>query len=235
MLAITTISPNHKNFDVQKQAIDSWIKAGYKVVSLNASEEIETLIAFENVEFIETKRTNEVLFKKPYVIVSALIDYFKTTDFETCILINSDIIINSTDQQTEELMKNAEKGVVIINRHDYTENIEHSRLYKVGFDGFVINKKWVNSFPQSILCLGQCFWDYWVPYVCVLQKIPIYRHKGKYLFHKAHEMQYSFDNWKTTADIFKSELSILEPKLNSFTRPDKMSDYVFNRINNHLR
>jgi hypothetical protein len=234
MLAITTISPSHKNFDVQKQAIDSWVNAGYKVISVNCKKEIEQLTDFKNVEFVETDRTNQVLFGKPFVLISSIIDHLKVINEEYALIINSDIIIECTEAQTQELKRKSENGIIILNRHDFKESIINSKRYEVGFDGFFINKKWLYVFPQSILCLGQCFWDYWIPYVCVLQKIPIFKDRGKYLYHKMHDIQYSFDNWKTTADIFKAELSILEPKLGSHTRPDKMSDYVFNRIKNHL-
>ena len=46
------------------------------------------------------------------------------------------------------------------------------KRYDLGFDGFFINKKWLHIFPQSILCLGQCFWDFWVPYQSILAGVP---------------------------------------------------------------
>jgi hypothetical protein len=77
MIAITSIAPGHKNYDSQLMAIESWITAGYEVVSLNAPEEISQLEAFKNVKFIPTVRHNKKIFGKPYVIVSAIIDYLK--------------------------------------------------------------------------------------------------------------------------------------------------------------
>jgi hypothetical protein len=184
MIAITSISPGHKNFENQFNAIESWINVGYKVISLNSKEEIEKLSDFKNVEFVETTRTNERLFEKPYVLVSAIIDHLKTREEEYFLIINSDIVINDYLNFTENLKDISKKGIIIMNRSDYSEDIGVAKRYDLGFDGFFINKKWLHIFPQSVLCLGQCFWDFWVPYQAILSGVDIYKLNEPYLFHK---------------------------------------------------
>lgn len=231
MIAITSLSPNHKNFENQSIAINSWIEHGYKVISLNSKEEISRLQDFKGVEFIETIRTNEVLFKRPYVLISAIIDHLKTIqDEDYFLIINSDIIIKDSGKTTEYLKETSEKCVIIINRCDFNDDLNSHKMYEQGFDGFFINKKWLNIFPQSVLCLGQCFWDFWLPYQCVLSGTPIYKLKEPYIYHKRHDIQYSSDDWLSTGYIFCGEVSRLDHKIKYGMNVARMSAYVFNRI-----
>lgn len=230
MVAITSISPGHKNFDSQLNAVKSWVKAGYKVVSLNSKEEIATLKQFKDVEFVETNRTNQRLFKKPYVVISAIIDYLKSRSEDHFLIINSDIIINDVMQFTTNLKDISETGIIIMNRHDFNDHMEDGIRYDRGFDGFFINKKWLEIFPQSVLCLGQCFWDFWVPYQAVLAGVPIYRLNELYLFHKRHTIQYSNENWLATGEIFRGELAPIDKQITKFKDVPRMSAHVYNTI-----
>lgn len=235
MIALTSISPNHKNFENQLTAIKSWQKAGYKVISLNAKSEIGQLNRFKDVEFVENSRTNEALFRKPYTIISAIIDHAKTLNHDYFLILNSDIIINDKRDITESIIQRSESGLIIMNRYDFDEDMEICKRYDLGFDGFFINKKWLDIFPQSVLCLGQCFWDYWLPYQAVLARVPIYRFKEPYLYHKKHPVQYSTEDYLATGRIFEGEISVLDPRVAAHKNVSYMSQYVFERIKNQIR
>jgi hypothetical protein len=229
MIAITSIAPGHKNYDSQLMAIESWITAGYEVVSLNAPEEISQLEAFKNVKFIPTVRHNKKIFGKPYVIVSAIIDYLKEVKSEHTLIINSDIIISDTSNYTEKLKELSEEGVVILNRMDYDNDISVSKLYEEGFDAFFVNGKHLEEFPQTLLCLGQCHWDYWLPYVASMSGVPIIRSKEPYIYHKRHNVQYSRDNWYRTAEIFRSEIGMIKNR-----NVQQVTGLVYRHIRTHL-
>ena len=128
MIAITSISPGHANFENQFNAVESWKQAGYKVISLNSKEEIVKLKTFKEVEFVETTRTNERIFDKPYVLISAIIDHLKTIDGEHFLIINSDIIINDPFKIESTLKKTSEKGVVVMNRADFSNDISGKKI-----------------------------------------------------------------------------------------------------------
>jgi hypothetical protein len=236
MIAITSISPNHKNFDSQLRAVKSWVSNGYRVISLNSQSEINSLDKFkEHVTFVPTNRTNEVLFKRPYVLVSAIVDYIKDSGEEYALVINSDIIIEDRLNFTQEIKRISDQGVIVMNRHDFNDETDNSKVYELGFDGFFINKKWLNIFPQSILCLGQCHWDFWLPYVCVLSKTKIFRLNEPYLFHKSHPVQYSVDNWKNTSDILQAELGPIDKNIKKLKSPELVADYVYKQIRLHFK
>ncbi len=209
MIAITSIAPGHKNFDNQAKAIESWVNAGYEVVSMNSEEEIELLKDFKNVKFVSTLRHNKHMFGKPYVIVSAIIDYLKEVKSEHSLIINSDIIINDTNNITESLKARSEEGIIVMNRGDFQEDMSQFKAYDKGFDGFFINGKDLYVFPQTILCLGQCHWDFWLPYIASMGGIKLIKLKEPYIFHAVHSIQYSVEDWKITAEIFRTSEKFL--------------------------
>lgn len=231
MRCITSISPNHKNFDSQLRAVKSWIAHGYKVISLNHPDEIDKLKSFSDlVKFVPTIRTNEVMFGRHYVLVSAILDYIKESDEEHNLIINSDIIIEDRLNFTHEIKRISSEGVIVMNRHDFNDDTDNSKVYELGFDGFFLNKKWAGVFPQSVLCLGQCHWDFWLPYVCVIQNVTIFRLNEPYLFHKNHPVQYSVDNWNGTGEIFRAEISRLDKAMLNLRTPEKVSEYTYRTI-----
>lgn len=232
MIAITSISPKHSNFENQLTAVKSWQNAGYKVISLNVKSEIEQLKEFQWVEFIETTRTNEVLFKKPYVTISAIIDHLKTISDDYFIIINSDIVIRDKIGILDTIKEKSETGIVIFNRYDFDSDMDVNKRYESGFDGFFINKKWLSIFPQSILCLGQCHWDYWLPYQAILANVPILTMPYPYLFHKNHQIQYSAEDWKATGKIFEGEVGVIDSIIKEHLDIGRMTNYVLESIKN---
>jgi hypothetical protein len=212
MIAITSISPGHKNFENQLKAVESWKATGYEVVSMNAPEEIEILKdSFKDVKFISTHRHNQRLFDKPYVIVSALIDYLKDVKSEYSLIINSDIIIKDNGY-TNKLKDLSNNGIVVFNRYDFDGDYQNVRVYNDGFDGFFIQGKFLEALPQTVLCLGQCHWDFWLPYSASVNGVNLIRSKEPYLYHQRHNVQYSKENWVRTAEIFRSEIGMLKYK-----------------------
>lgn len=228
MIAITSIAPGHSNFDNQQRAVKSWKDAGYEVISMNSPEEIELLKDFD-VKFIPTNRHNKKIFGKPYVLISAIIDYLKEIKSKHSLIINSDIIIKDSIG-LEKLKKMSEEGIIVMNRMDFEGDMQNSKMYEDGFDGFFINISHLDCFPQSILCLGQCHWDFWLPYTALVNGVKIIKLKEPYIYHEKHNIQYSKENWIRTGEIFRAELGIFK-----LTNVSQVSGYVYRHIKTGLR
>jgi hypothetical protein len=235
-IAITSIAPGHKNFENQYNAVKSWHEHGFHVISMNHTDEIQKLQSqFMQVEFVETNRTNELLFGKPFVIVSAIIDYLKTRKETKFLLINSDIVIYDSWNIERELYQLANEGVVVLNRFNYEDEFRTAKRYDGGFDAFLINSKFLNIFPQTVLCLGQCYWDYWLPYQCLIHNVPVITHKKAYIFHKSHDVHYSKEQYTSTANIFKSEVGTIDKTIKQHMTESQLSSHVYYRILNSMK
>lgn len=232
MIAITSISPSHLNGDHQRNCIQSWINAGYEVHSLNHPDEIKEMKSFyPKVKFFPTHRTHKVMLGKHYVLISAMIDHAKDQEDDYFLLINSDIEIYETSATTDKLKRLSQDGVIVIHRHDYEEDPQYNKRYLQGMDGFFLNRKWLDTYPQSLMCMGQCFWDYWVPYIAITKGIKTFILSDPYLYHKEHNVQYSPAEWARFAEIMMCETGI-----KNHSHPGKFSDAIYRVImTNHTQ
>jgi len=117
--AFTSISPKHAMAHAQPFAVKSWIDAGFKVLSFNGKDEIDELKEqYPDVTFVPC-RTADGLFKRPYVPISAFIEYAKTNDIEQVMIINSDIVLKDEKGNLDKYLDWCEHGLVVANREDH--------------------------------------------------------------------------------------------------------------------
>lgn len=226
MIAITSVSPTHVHSDIQQVAIDSWVKLGLKCYSFNNKSEIDILRKkYKNIQFIETDRTMQNAFGKPYVSISAMVEWAKLQDEDNFCLINSDIELAPDKKLVSRIEKGLDKSVIIANRFDYSKSKKKSTQYLAGIDVFFLHKKHLLCYPPSLFCMGQCFWDYFIPFVALRNDYDVIMMQNEFAFHKEHVVQYSHQNWEKTASIFSIE--------NNLTCSDvsRMSDLVFDFLN----
>lgn len=227
MFAVTSISPTHINKDIQSFAVKSWIDCGMKVHSFNNKAECELLSPlYPDVTFIETSRTMEHHFRKPYVSLSAIFDWCKLQKEDNFCLINSDIELK-TDKATIERIKVKLKGdnLVLANRVNYQSEYKGSR-YLAGIDVFFLNKDIINSYPQNVFCLGQCHFDYFIPYHASQKGFSLLFLKQDIAYHKEHNAQYKQDDWVKTGQHL-----IWLTDLYQFTNQvGRLSKYVYDYI-----
>lgn len=64
IVLVTSIAP--KDIENQKSALNSWIEAGFRIVSCNIRDEIEVIEKeFPQIEFVEMKRDGRGIIGKP--------------------------------------------------------------------------------------------------------------------------------------------------------------------------
>lgn len=182
----------------QKECLKTWPFS--KIISFNTKDEIDLLKKhFDNVEFIETDNTR--VFKTTnYIALDNFFDYIRNTD-ENCVILNSDLEIIEIPKIVEEYM---EYGVIISNRFNYQD--EKLKMYSEekwvsGYDAFFIHKKYIDIYQKNDFVLGQCHFDYWIPFKALRNNIPVYITKDKIFLHKHHGNSKAYQNgwWKQTA------------------------------------
>ncbi len=197
------------------ETIKSWQRF-YKVVCLQSKEEIESLQQlYPDVTFVETVKTLEKLTGKKLVSINAMLDYglqHKTN----VLLINSDILL-------AEFPECSNDGITCFQRMDYDNNMNDNEPFVHGWDAFFIPYQFLKIYPPSIYAMGACWWDYWIPYTAMKERVPVYLKQGC-AYHKKHPQQWSTDEWQLYGETFR-----IENKLN-FTDIGKMGQYILNVI-----
>lgn len=232
MIALTSISPKHLNNGIQKVAVESWLKLGMKVVSMNSQKEIEILekeYKGVDIEFVPSHRTMEVLFGRPLITINALLDYAKDQVDDEFMIINSDIIIKDVFSMYAGIRERMPNAVTMVKRRDFDKDINNNTVFESGIDIFFIHRNFLHIFPQSIYCIGECWWDYWIPYTLLKNNVTVHKLNEPFAFHKTHAIQYDMYKWGWIAEYFK-----WENNLKSKGGASQLNQYVYNYIHQHL-
>lgn len=194
----TSIAP--RDLEDQRQAISSWINMGFRVVSINAPEEISIVQQhFPDVEFIVPAKTAKSKYGKPFVYFDDILDYFDQQDIRICGIVNSDIHFrNSTlyDLVAKEAINSLVYGsrVEINSLHDQTGIMD---IW--GFDYFFFDKHFIPYFPKEDFCLGIPWWDFWVPLILLGYKLPVKKLVTPHAYHVTHQRRYDDETLYTLA------------------------------------
>lgn len=198
MEILTSISPRHYNQQAQSVATATWSEGGYKPVSLNAPNEVDRS-AYPNVKFVDTDQTMKGVMKAGYVMISAFLDHAIKSGAEHLVLMNSDIAIA---ESIDQLVDRSSEGLVFANRHDHNGDFANPTPYLYGFDAFIIHRKYFDLIPRSMFCMGQTWWDYWLPYRFIMAGVPVQLASDPIFLHHRHPVQYDSAEWQRMTDHF---------------------------------
>lgn len=209
MVFITSISPDR--IDIQKRAIESWLKTGSVVFSLNIVDELNTLKPiYSDVIFIETNPIKDNYQDTCYVKINTLLDVAYNQNYsDTICLINSDIELSNNKNYFNQFEERAKQGLVYVSRYDYDLE-DKSDIHKTawGIDVFAMSKQTTRIFPINIFSIGQPVWDYWLPYTALKKNIPLTYINKPFAYHKQHEKKWNNQQWKIMIEAFKEENKI---------------------------
>jgi len=212
MLFLTSLSPSHKNAEIQLDAVQSWLALGNKVQSFNTPAEIDKLQSFANlVEFVPVtnpEHTGIADFNRPLVKITHIINWFRNqTEYENCLLINSDIELLPEYDIMKALEEGAKTHFVFGKRWNYETNKRNMSYEPYGIDYFALNKENAALYPsEEIYCMGECFWDYWIICYPLLKSYPIYALHERFGIHKKHQLQWEQSTWHRLYHYFKQKM-----------------------------
>lgn len=202
IVLVTSIAP--KGLENQKRALDTWMKAGFQIISCNIKEEI-CLIEdeFPQIEFVEVRRDGREIMGKPCPYIYDMLQVVKERNVDICGIVNSDIYLYKfSDEIYEYIEKEACKKVLFIRRNDINdlcdiENFEFE-LFFGGIDIFFFPKSSIDLLEDDGLLIGQAMWDYWLPIMFNENGLDIKEIFNPVAFHIRHAMRWSDT---LTADI----------------------------------
>ncbi len=192
--ALTSISPNR--IEEQKKCVESWLRAGLRVTSLNCREEIEVLDSqFPGVVFHEAHNTTQRIFGKPYVAIDDALRYSVELN-ALVLLINSDIELKCGEKELREIFMQGDGGIVHFSRRDHDGDYQSQGAYFDGIDAFLFHACTAHVVPSSFLSFGQCFWDYILPLAFQRAGLPVYSVTKPILWHRLHRQNWDWNDWE---------------------------------------
>jgi hypothetical protein len=203
----TSIIP--RNFELQRAAIDSWLNLGFKVISLNSAA--EAAIVRQNFTDIPIKivnRTAEATTGKPYIFFDDVIAALSAEQAAVCGVVNSDIHLLADAGFADFVSNAASDGFLFGSRIDIDslENLDGEKFI-YGFDFFFFNKDVLQLYPQTCFCLGAPWWDYWAPFVPLLQGVPCKELISPVAFHVKHETKWAGKLFHDYGNMFANKVS----------------------------
>ena len=195
------------NLDTHKVCVQSWVKSGFDVISINKSDEIKFLEEhFPSVKFVESKKNSSKHFGKPLIYIDELVDALEAVESDVVGICNSDIYINSPPRLQVKIVETINDSLIALQRTD-VDSDGNKKLFKDGFDLFVFKKDLLKTIPRTEkidgepgFCLGMPWWDYFIPMTFLNNKKNLLRFvvdRGKFLddniiFHREHKSGWNF-------------------------------------------
>ncbi|MCK1737100.1 hypothetical protein IVA79_24780 [Bradyrhizobium sp. 138] len=196
----------------QRACIESWISAGFRIVSINSATEIEQLkpLAYP-VSFVLSSNVRPG--------IGEFLDYAGRCHDDLVAIINADCFFLGYPSFVSGVRKGARRGLVMVER----VNIDPISLLPtgqtcLGFDAFFFAPSMARAatIPRD-LTVGQPWWDYWLPAAFAVENIELLRPQSPLVFHLDHEQGWSQDRWLKTGRTFLQSFALLDDqKLPSF-------------------
>jgi len=186
ILLATSIAPF--NIEIQRMAIDTWIRAGFDVVSLNSKDEVGLIEQyFSDIKFSIVERTAKEKFGKPYIYIYDFITYLLSTDYQVFGIINSDIHFREVENDfLNFIYKNANSALVYGHRVDIKNFGDAEGKVSKGVDYFFFDKSIASVYEDDGLCMGQPAWDWWMVCVPASYHRSVKRVLSKIAYHQKH-------------------------------------------------
>src|SRR5712664_768432 len=189
----------------QRACIDSWIAAGFDVVSLNSESEIAQLRKYDfPIRYLVSPNP------RPQ-IVEFLTEACRCPT-ELIGIINADCLLLSYPAFVQGILSGARDGLVIVER----VNIDPGSMLPtgqtcLGFDAFFFNKAdAARVMIDPDLSIGQPWWDYWFPMEFAISGIKLLRPQSPLIFHLDHGQGWSQACWLHYGRKFTTRFSVVD-------------------------
>ena len=200
----TSIPP--VNAETHGRCIRSWLRQGFRVISVNTASELAVLAhTYPEVEFIEASRDARESTGKPCVFIDDILEALALQPEPVCGIVNADILFLQDDGLGDRLRQAARNRFVFGSRMDVDNgNDTTGRMYHVGFDYFLFPTAWSREFDAGDMAMGTPWWDYTLPLSCLERQRPISRVAGPVALHERHALNWSLPlGWQNGLRVLK--------------------------------
>jgi hypothetical protein len=171
--------------------VDSWCAAGFRIVSVNSSDEIDLLRSrFSNVELRPNGTANSrTTIEKMMSLISERGD-------SVAGIINADCLLLHPNGLFDSILEEAKSSIIMFERLNLSQdNLRPTGEHCFGFDAFFFDTKFITKLNFDIdWSIGQTSWDYWFPVAMFAAGARPKSCVGGIL-HLNHNLNWSWSNW----------------------------------------
>jgi FkbM family methyltransferase len=202
ILALTSLPPAPESVRLIRDCIGSWRSAGLEVLAFNHPSEIANLRKlYDDVEFVPVVDTTEEVFGSHLVPLTSILRWVSERN-EPVLVLNSDITLQLADWELKRIRWLADGGLCYIVRYNHNGVLSRAAREVFGIDAFLFHGRHAVHLPESILSIGQPFWDYWLPHAFAAHGRPLYSVEFPAGFHLVHHQRWSWGAWHRCAVEF---------------------------------
>ncbi|MDD9148778.1 hypothetical protein OYT88_09475 [Sporolactobacillus sp. CQH2019] len=231
ILVATSIKPD--DIKLQTEAIDTWLKTGFKVVALNTREEAERLKPyFPNIHFHIIERSAKKRYGRSYIYIYDIMRYLSGTDYDIVGIVNSDIYFKGVRRNFVDFIRREAAGSLVYgHRLDVSNLSDNYGTLRNGVDYFFFDKNLIPIYKDDGMCLGQPAWDWWMVCVAAAAHKPTKRLLSKIAFHQIHPKEWyeSLNQYLIESVVFRNYLQKLYPGAAKRELNSKMWDIVISK------
>jgi hypothetical protein len=187
----------------QNACIDSWKKAGLRVVSLNSESEIHDLKKREiGVEFV-SNGTEGGRSK-----IAGLLSLIAEAEDRVAAIINADCLLIHYGDFIGTMLRSAQNSIVVFERL----NLDPATLrptggHCYGFDGFFFDTRFIGDLEGiDSWSIGEPFWDYWFPLSLMRGSARLKMPAAPSLMHVNHEINWRAGAWSANLEVLRANL-----------------------------
>jgi hypothetical protein len=171
----------------QKECINSWKEAGFKIVSINPDCEIDTLREKRyGIEFISNRsprdRTN----------LGTFLSTIRNSGESIAGIINADCFLMNPGMAIGNVLEAAEGSIVLLERVNIDpKTMRATGTHSLGFDAFFFDTGFVeNIVDGGSWTIGEPVWDYWFPLVMHIAGARLKAPNAPIIIHLNHVQQW---------------------------------------------
>jgi hypothetical protein len=179
----------------QKECINSWISAGFRVVSINPKKEIANIESkYPQVRFVdsgsEDVRTKIQVFLRNIAASGESVSGIINAD---CYILDCHGIANRIRAWSQQ------ESIVPLRRLDIDRvTLRPTGRKCLGFDGFLFDTRFISRIEElGDWTIGMPWWDCWFPVAMKLAGARILMLEAPVLLHLEHEQRWGFDEHDT--------------------------------------
>lgn len=182
----------------QKYCVDSWLRAGFTVYSLNTAAEIERLRpVYLDVHFIEAPRDAAAVVGRPLVFIADMVTALRDRGYDQCGIVNSDLSLAPTPGLMEFLAAEIPGSCVFGHRIDVQRVGDRTGApYRGGYDFFFLETATFDDKAFAPFVQGIPWWDYGLPLMQAMQGIGLKRLDTPLFHHLLHEQRWDLKGWR---------------------------------------